>query len=597
MAIKTYKNYKRKTKLCKTRSDLFFKLPKKFYLRSFLRHFLQYFLQRFNVKFKVLNKNYAIYALNIFLKKVVYLLLKWNRRVLQTRNKMSIKFLAFYFFWQRFLSRFFDIFLRKDFGSGFFSVETKLQRKLFKELVYNYARRKKKKYTLRKLLIKQHEKAKVFNYFVHDRIRYLMNSFNFSKRLHKRKQSNFNEREKSLKHIYSNRRRYKEQKKNITFKWLVLENKTGLKRKAIYFNLKKTETSITSKMKSYIRYALQSKRVNFSTIETGLNLFIRNKKDAMTLATNVSHLIVLKVTTTNIYLTILSCRLVTVAKFSIGLAGFIKKKIKKQNYVLKKINGILICFLLKYICKWRTKFGVMPRFRVIIRSGFINKRLKLLLNSFFYFVKKRKGIIRSSLYFKRKQIRAFSKNYIKRFKRKYRFFNFGLTHNTLDTDLNKFRYNKQRFNIKFAANRYINFIKLTGSFNKLIYYFHKRSKWLQFIKRKSLNESTKKAINFKPKFRTKWPNLRTFDAKRSQCWTNLNLFFYLHFKNNRYSIMTNYRKIKLKSMLNLRENDAEKQKNVRLESQLPPVKMWYDFSQEMWNSVVKNQLIINKRNK
>jgi len=98
MAIKTYKNYKRKTKLCKTRSDLFFKLPKKFYLRGFLRHFLQYFLQRFNVKFKVLNKNYAIYALNIFLKKVVYLLLKWNRRVLQTRNKMSIKFLAFYFF-------------------------------------------------------------------------------------------------------------------------------------------------------------------------------------------------------------------------------------------------------------------------------------------------------------------------------------------------------------------------------------------------------------------------------------------------------------------------------------------------------------------
>jgi len=107
MALKTFKNYKRKTKLCKTRSDLFFKLPKNFFLRSFLRHFLQHFLQRFNAKFKVLNKNYDIFALNIFLKKVVYLLLKWKQRVLQTRNKTCTKSLAFYFFWQTFLSRFF----------------------------------------------------------------------------------------------------------------------------------------------------------------------------------------------------------------------------------------------------------------------------------------------------------------------------------------------------------------------------------------------------------------------------------------------------------------------------------------------------------
>jgi len=120
MAIKTCQNYKRKTKLCKTRSGLFFKLSKIFFLRSFLRYFLQCFLQRFNAKFKILNKNYDIYALNLFLKKVVYLLLKRNQHVLQTRNKTSTKFLAFYFFWQTFLSRFFDIFLRKDFGSGFF---------------------------------------------------------------------------------------------------------------------------------------------------------------------------------------------------------------------------------------------------------------------------------------------------------------------------------------------------------------------------------------------------------------------------------------------------------------------------------------------
>jgi len=109
-------------------------------------------LQRFNakfLKFKVLNTNYGIYALNIFLKKVVYLLLKRNLRVLQIRNKKSQKFFAFYFFWQSFLSHFFDIFLRKNFCSGFFSVETKLQRQLFKELVHNYIFRKKKRKSTR----------------------------------------------------------------------------------------------------------------------------------------------------------------------------------------------------------------------------------------------------------------------------------------------------------------------------------------------------------------------------------------------------------------------------------------------------------------
>jgi len=429
-----------------------------------------------------------------------------------------------------------------------------------------------------------------------------MNSFGFSKRLHKRKQSKFKDKEsqKNLKYRHSDRKRYKKQKINIVFKWLLLENKTVLKKKAIFVNsksnstskLKSKEASVMSKVKNYIRYGLYSRPVNFLATEEGLNLFVQNRKDVTNFAINMNHWIVIKITTTNIYLTILSCRLVTVAKFSIGLAGFRKKKVKKQNYVLKKINSILICFLLQYVCKWQARFGVLPRFRVVIRSGFINKRLKILLNNFFYFVKKRRGAIRSSLYFKRKHIRTFSKNYINRFKRKYRFFNFGFTHYTPDTYMNKFTFNKQRFNLKYTANRYINFIKLASGFNKLVYYFQKRSEWLRLLKNRKSSEFSKKTFNYRNQFRIKWPNLRTFDAKRSRCWANINLFFYLHFKYNKYLITKNYKKIK--SISNLNKTAAGKK---IIGSQLPPAKMWYNFNQKTWDSVAKNQVKINKRNK
>jgi len=135
---------KRKTKLWKTPSGLVFKLPKK----AFWGSVLEYFLQRFNVKFakfKTLNLKYVIYMLTVFSKKAVCLLLKQNRLAFRTKNKRDTKSLAFYFFWQVFLSRFFDIFLRKDLSSGFFNVENKLQRQLFNNSLTNWNRRKKKK--------------------------------------------------------------------------------------------------------------------------------------------------------------------------------------------------------------------------------------------------------------------------------------------------------------------------------------------------------------------------------------------------------------------------------------------------------------------
>jgi len=158
--------------------------------------------------------------------------------------------------------------------------------------------------------------------------------------------------------------------------------------------------------------------------------------------------------------------------------------------------------------------------------------------------------------------------------------------------MHKFTFNKQRFNLKYMANRYINFIKLASGFNKLVYYFQKRSKWLRLLKSREVSDFSKKTFNYRNKFRIKWPNLRTFDAKRSRCWANINLFFYLHFKYSKYLITENYKKIK--TMSNLNKTIAGKKIGG---PQPPPAKMWYNFNQKMWDSVAKNQIKINKRNK
>jgi len=47
MAIKAYKNYKRKTKLWKTQSGLFFQLPKKFFFKEVFKTFFKTFFATF----------------------------------------------------------------------------------------------------------------------------------------------------------------------------------------------------------------------------------------------------------------------------------------------------------------------------------------------------------------------------------------------------------------------------------------------------------------------------------------------------------------------------------------------------------------------
>lgn len=589
---------KRNNKFWETKSGLFFQMPNK---RVF-RVFLQYFLKAFNAKFRILKAKYIIYLLNNFSKKIRYLLLKYCKIFSNTEKKNTRSLLYFIVFWQNFLICFFDVFLKNDFSSSLFSVETKRQCKLFVKL-HRQRWIKNNRHNLKKILVKSNDKTKTFSGFLtaNDRLKYLISSFNLSKQLnYKRLKFNGIKKQRHFKNRYSNRRRYSKQKKNVMFKWVVLANQFRLRRKSKNFNYENAKISDKAKMRNYSRHMLFNRGLRgFSSIETGFNLVAQKRKNSMNFAAN--HVIMVKITTTNIYLTILSGRSITVAKFSIGLAGFRKKKIKKQNYVLKKLNSIFICFLLRYNYKWQTKFGEMPRFRVVIRSGFANKRLKILLNNFFYFSKKRAAIVRSNLYFKRKGIINFSKRYIKTFKKKYRFFNFGLTHYTADIYLNKFGFNKQHFTSKLAANKYINFIKLASGFNKLIYYF-RRKKVLASIERElsgknrgqKLSQYAKKVLSFK----NKQPNPRTFNARRSRLWTNINLFFYLYFLHGSFSVSTNCRKLDTIAFVKPKSSlKTDKICGKKFELQLPPTKMWYDFSQEMWESVARNQLRTNKRNK
>jgi hypothetical protein len=615
MESKIFKYYERKTRLWKIRSDfgLVLKSTNKNFFRQTSRYFLEQLFRRFKGKFlnfETLRIKYVIWALIVFFKKIINLVLQrdlWSKRVKNT------KLFTFYFFWQAFLVNFFDIFFRKGFGSGLFRFENKLQQFCLKKFWCINRRRKKRISKFQSVSLKQSEKNNVFNCFINQnqnvRINYLLSGFNFSKRLHDRKQLKFKYKgkQKNLKDIYSGRKKYKRQKKAVIFNWLVINNKPALGKKIIFFNSKNKQISVKFKIQDYVNYRLHGPVVNLIAAEAGLNLFIRNKQGMRNLDANTknSHLIIIKITTTNIYLTILTCRLITAAKFSIGLAGFRKKKIKKQNYILKKINGILVSFLLQYSLKWHIKFDVIPRFRVIIRSGFINKRLKILLNNFFYFIKKRKSILRSKLYFKSKRIRRFCKNHIKKFKRKYRFFNFAFTHNILTSDiyLNKLTFNRRRFYIKYAAKKYVNLIRLARVFNNMLYYFQNRNEWVQTIKR----HRSKKPIEFdkrlskfgkklKRRFRNNWPNLRTFNVKRSRRWTNINLFFHLYFAYSRFLIAKNYKKFN--SALNLITDKKPKMKRkIEFKSQLPPVKMWYAFSREMWDAVAKTQAQVQNNKK